>query len=55
MSQKQLGSFHLKAKSVETLKQLVSVINVLADEVPLELNENGITRKSHGSFPSCHD
>ena len=42
MSQKQLGSFHLKAKSVETLKQLVSVINVLADEVPLELNENGI-------------
>jgi proliferating cell nuclear antigen len=42
LAQKQLGSFHLKAKSVETLKQLVSVINVLAAEVPLELNENRI-------------
>jgi len=37
-----MSSFHLKAKSIETLKQLVAAVNVLADEAPLELNENGI-------------
>jgi len=39
---RKMSKFHLKAGSIETLKQLVSAVNVLADEAPLELNENGI-------------
>jgi hypothetical protein len=30
-----MSKFHLKAGSIETLKQLVSAVNVLADEAPL--------------------